>query len=93
MRRVAITGLGTVNPLANQVSVFWEKALAGLSGIAQFTQFDTTAFRVHFGGEVRDLALRQNLDGVVDALLCLLNERIHIRSGERVLRVIGDCSN
>lgn len=56
MRRVAITGLGTVNPLANQVSVFWEKALAGLSGIAQFTQFDTTAFKVHFGGEVRDLA-------------------------------------
>ncbi|MFM7539622.1 MAG: beta-ketoacyl-ACP synthase II [Planctomycetota bacterium] len=55
MRRVAVTGLGSVNPLANNVSVFWNKALAGATGIGPITQFDTTAFKVHFGGEVRDL--------------------------------------
>lgn len=55
MRRVAVTGLGTVNPLANNVSVFWNKALAGSTGIGPITQFDTTAFKVHFGGEVREL--------------------------------------
>jgi len=55
MRRVAVTGLGTVNPLTNNVSVFWNKALAGSTGIGPITQFDTTAFKVHFGGEVREL--------------------------------------
>lgn len=55
MRRVAVTGLGTVNPLANRVSGFWDMVLSGVSGIGPITQFDTSAFKVHFGGEVRDL--------------------------------------
>lgn len=62
MRRVAVTGLGTVNPLANQVSGFWDMALAGASGIGPITQFDTSAFKVHFGGEVRSLNPESWLD-------------------------------
>lgn len=54
-RRVVITGLGTVNPLANNVPEFWAGLLAGQSGIAPLTQFDVSAFRVHFGGEVKNL--------------------------------------
>jgi 3-oxoacyl-[acyl-carrier-protein] synthase II len=53
-RRVVITGLGTVNPLAQSVADFWPAVLAGRSGIGPITQFDTTLFRVHFGGEVKD---------------------------------------
>jgi 3-oxoacyl-[acyl-carrier-protein] synthase II len=52
-RRVVITGLGTVNPLAQSVADFWPAILAGTSGIGPITQFDTTHFRVHFGGEVK----------------------------------------
>lgn len=53
-RRVAITGLGTVNPIALNVSDYWRGLLAGTSGIAPITHFDTAAFKVKFGGEVKN---------------------------------------
>lgn len=52
-RRVVITGLGTVNPLGLSVPEYWRGLLAGTSGIAPITSFDTTAFKVRFGGEVK----------------------------------------
>lgn len=55
-RRVVITGLGTVNPLAQNVKDYWQGLLAGRSGIAPLTAFDTSAFKVHFGGEVKQWA-------------------------------------
>jgi 3-oxoacyl-[acyl-carrier-protein] synthase II len=54
-RRVVITGMGTVNPLANNLPDYWKSLCAGRSGIAPITLFDTTAFKVHFGGEVKGL--------------------------------------
>lgn len=53
-RRVVVTGLGTVNPIAQSVSDYWRGLLAGHSGIAPITLFDTSAFKVHFGGEVKE---------------------------------------
>src|SRR3954468_2253903 len=53
-RRVVITGLGTVNPLAAEVPAFWKALLEGKSGIAPIKQLDTSAFKVKFGGEVKD---------------------------------------
>src|SRR5262245_51164840 len=53
-RRVVITGLGTVNPLAADVAEYWRGLLAGRSGVGRIEQFDTTAVRVHFGGEVKN---------------------------------------
>jgi 3-oxoacyl-[acyl-carrier-protein] synthase II len=52
-RRVVITGLGTVNPLGLSVPEYWRGLLAGASGIAPITLFDTTEFKVRFGGEVK----------------------------------------
>lgn len=62
-RRVVITGLGTVNPLGLNVPDYWRGLLAGRSGIAPITLFDTSAarlingttvpFKVTFGGEVK----------------------------------------
>jgi 3-oxoacyl-[acyl-carrier-protein] synthase II len=51
-RRVVITGLGTVNCLATDVKTYWQHLCAGKSGIGPIQQFDTSAFKVHFGGEV-----------------------------------------
>ncbi len=51
-RRVVITGMGTLNPLGTNVAAFWEGLLAGRHGIGTITQFDHSAFKVHFGGEV-----------------------------------------
>lgn len=53
-RRVVVTGLGTVNPLANSVPDYWQALLAGKSGIAPITLFDTSKFKVRFGGEVKN---------------------------------------
>src|SRR5437870_12592919 len=52
-RRVVITGLGTVNPLGLNVRDYWRGLLAGHSGIAPITLFDTRDFKVRFGGEVK----------------------------------------
>ncbi len=53
-RRVVITGLGTVNPIALNVPDYWRGLLAGVSGIAPITLFDATAYKVRFGGEVKN---------------------------------------
>jgi 3-oxoacyl-[acyl-carrier-protein] synthase II len=53
-RRVVITGLGTVNSLNCDVPGFWRALLAGKSGVGSIEQFDTSAFKVHFGGEVKN---------------------------------------
>ena len=53
-RRVVVTGLGTINPLANTVENTWNKLLDGVSGINHITSFDTSTLPVTFAGEVKD---------------------------------------
>ncbi|MCS7272332.1 MAG: beta-ketoacyl-[acyl-carrier-protein] synthase II, partial [Gemmataceae bacterium] len=53
-RRVVITGLGTVNPLGLTCAEYWRGLVNGRSGIALLTSFDTSQFRVKFGGEVKN---------------------------------------
>ena len=53
-RRVVVTGLGTINPLANNVENTWNKLLDGVSGINHITSFDTSTLPVTFAGEVKD---------------------------------------
>ena len=56
-RRVVVTGLGCVSPVGNTVADSWASLLAGRSGIAPITRFDTSAFSVKFAGEVKGLDL------------------------------------
>ncbi len=51
-RRVVVTGLGAVTSISCQVETLWQKILAGESGIHDLTVFDTTEFKVHFGGDI-----------------------------------------
>ncbi len=53
-RRVVVTGLGLITPVGNTVAEAWGNILAGVSGIAPLTHFDTTDFTVRFGGSIRD---------------------------------------
>lgn len=53
-RRVVVTGLGVVTSLSCQVEDLWKRILAGESGIHTIRLFDTTAHKVHFGGDVYD---------------------------------------
>jgi 3-oxoacyl-[acyl-carrier-protein] synthase II len=61
-RRVVITGLGTVNPLASDVKEFWRALCAGRSGISRIEQIDTANFKVKFGGEVKNFNPETVLD-------------------------------
>ena len=54
-RRVVITGLGTVNPLGNNVEETWKKVQENACGIGSITHFDTENFTVKMAGEVKDL--------------------------------------
>ena len=55
MRRVAITGMGAVTPLGNDVATTWDAALAGRSGVDDIRAFDARDFPVQIAGEVKDL--------------------------------------
>ncbi len=53
-RRVVITGLGTLNPLGNDVATSWQRAANGESGIAAITHFDAADFKTRIAGEVKN---------------------------------------
>jgi beta-ketoacyl-acyl-carrier-protein synthase II len=53
-RRVAITGLGLVTPLGNDVAATWQALLAGRSGVAPITHFDASGFPVRIAAEVKE---------------------------------------
>ena len=53
-RRVVITGLGTINPLGNNVTDTWDKLIKGESGIDIITSFATNELPVSFAGEVKN---------------------------------------
>lgn len=54
LKRVVITGLGTVNPLGKDVASTWEALMAGQSGAASITLFDASQHRTQFACEVKD---------------------------------------
>lgn len=54
LKRVVVTGLGTINPLGNDVKTTWENALAGKSGAGPITHFDASLFKTQFACEVKD---------------------------------------
>ena len=51
-RRVVVTGMGTVNPLAVTVEAFWKALVTCQSGIRRIQRFDPTPFTSQIGGEV-----------------------------------------
>jgi 3-oxoacyl-[acyl-carrier-protein] synthase-1/3-oxoacyl-[acyl-carrier-protein] synthase II len=53
-RRVAITGLGVVSPLGNDVNSTWNNLIAGQSGIDRITHFDADAFPTYIAAEVKN---------------------------------------
>jgi 3-oxoacyl-[acyl-carrier-protein] synthase II len=53
-RRVVVTGVGAVTPLGNDAETFWENLVAGKSGAAPITLFDSSEFAVHFACEAKD---------------------------------------
>jgi 3-oxoacyl-[acyl-carrier-protein] synthase II len=52
-RRVAVTGLGVVTPVGNDVPTFWQSLLAGRSGVDFITEFPTEKLRSDIAASVK----------------------------------------
>ncbi|TME31501.1 MAG: beta-ketoacyl-ACP synthase II, partial [Chloroflexi bacterium] len=61
-RRAVVTGLGVVSPVGIGADVAWEALVAGRSGIADITLFDTTDYDIHVAGEVKGFDVAQYMD-------------------------------
>ncbi|MEN9827143.1 MAG: hypothetical protein RI953_2888 [Pseudomonadota bacterium] len=54
MKRVAVTGLGILSPLGNDLESCWTAAINGVSGISKITSLDMSKQSVQIGGEVKN---------------------------------------
>jgi len=61
-KRVVVTGIGTINPLGNDVMTFWKNTIQGKCGIQLLEAFDTTDYKVKVAGEVKDFDPQQYMD-------------------------------
>src|SRR4029453_1081800 len=59
MKRVAVTGLGAVTPIGNDVRTTWDAAVAGRSGIDWIRSFDVEGLPVRVAAEVKDFDATQ----------------------------------
>lgn len=53
-RRVVITGMGTINPLAHDVETTWKKLLAGESGVRKTENVNLEEIRSHISAQIKD---------------------------------------
>jgi 3-oxoacyl-[acyl-carrier-protein] synthase II len=61
-RRVVITGLGCITALSESVDELFNALCEGRSGISMIESFDTSAYPVHFGGEIKHFDVTRYID-------------------------------
>ena len=54
LRRVVITGIGTINPLGNSIEEYFANLENGVSGAGPITRFDASLFKTQFACEVKN---------------------------------------
>jgi 3-oxoacyl-[acyl-carrier-protein] synthase II len=54
LKRVVVTGLGTINPIGNNIAEYWENLMKGVSGAGPITRFDATLHKTTFACEVKN---------------------------------------
>jgi 3-oxoacyl-[acyl-carrier-protein] synthase II len=106
-RRVVITGLGAITPLATGVEESWRKLCRGKSGVARITKFDCSGFDVQIAAELKDFHPEDFLDkkkirrtdpfiqyALVAARLAIHDARLTIdgHNTSRVGVVLGSCA-
>ena len=62
LKRVVVTGVGAITPLGHNVADTWAAILAGKSGAAPITHFNTEKFKTHFACEVKDFDPKEFID-------------------------------
>lgn len=62
LKRVVITGMGTVNPIGNNLGDFWQGIKAGKSGVGPITKFDASAHATRIAAEVKNFNPSDHMD-------------------------------
>ncbi len=62
LKRVVVTGIGTLNPLGNNLTDYWNNLINGVSGAGMITNFDASKFRTKFACEVKNFDPTQYMD-------------------------------
>jgi 3-oxoacyl-[acyl-carrier-protein] synthase II len=107
LRRVVVTGLGAVTPLATGVEQSWQKLCQGKSGVARITKFDPSRLNVQIAAELKDFHAEDFLDkkkirrtdpfiqyALVAARMAIDDARLTINgnNASRVGVVLGSCA-
>ena len=61
MRRVVVTGLGTINPLGKNVSTSWNSLINSKSGISKITKFEVDNFPCKIAGSIDDSEINSEI--------------------------------
>ena len=62
LKRVVVTGIGTLTPLGNNLEDYWNGLINGVSGADMITQFDATKFKTRFACELKNFNPEDFLD-------------------------------
>ncbi|HSJ11094.1 MAG TPA: beta-ketoacyl-ACP synthase II [Gillisia sp.] len=54
LKRVVVTGLGALTPIGNNIEEYWNSLVAGKSGCAPITYFDSEKFKTKFACELKN---------------------------------------
>jgi 3-oxoacyl-[acyl-carrier-protein] synthase II len=87
-RRVVITGMGLASVFGNEVDAFFDRLLAGESGVGTIDRFDAGSFPTRFAGQIRGFSSEGYIDGKNDRRLddCI---RYCLVSGKKALEGAG----
>ncbi|MDD5565687.1 MAG: beta-ketoacyl-[acyl-carrier-protein] synthase family protein [Candidatus Omnitrophica bacterium] len=53
-KRVVVTGIGIISSIGIGREAFWRAAVSGTSGISKVSSFNTSEFKHHYGGEIKN---------------------------------------
>jgi len=62
LKRVVVTGIGTLTPIGNNLDEYWDGLINGVSGAGPITLFDASKFKTQFACEVKNFDPHTYLD-------------------------------
>ncbi|MBR5713015.1 MAG: beta-ketoacyl-ACP synthase II [Lachnospiraceae bacterium] len=64
MSRVAVTGMGVITPVGNNIEIFWNNIKNGVCGVDRIQRFDASGLKVSLDAEVKDFNPKEFYDTV-----------------------------
>lgn len=64
MFRVAVTGMGVITPVGNDIETFWNNAKNAVCGVGKISRFDASGLKVSLDAEVKDFNPKQYYDSM-----------------------------